>query len=110
MLIDLTGITLLNSLIWEHKLVLLDFYADWCEPCKWLETILEEVDSATEKELMMIKIDIENYPELAALYNIRSVPVVCIINRQKLIWRINGFVTAQEFVKKINSISRETKS
>ncbi len=109
MLIELADSDQLKSLLLENELVLLDFYANWCEPCKWLDSILEEVDIATYKNEMLIKIDIEKYPELAETYQIKSVPVVCIFNKQQLVWRINGFITTMEFVEKINAISRGTK-
>lgn len=98
----------IKKLLESNQLILLDFYADWCEPCKWLDIILVEVDTLLDENLLIVKIDIEKIPKMAEAYNIHSVPVLCLIKEKKILWRMNGFLTADQLTKKIKSISRET--
>lgn len=56
--------------------VLVDFYADWCEPCRWLDPYLEEVTTARAGRLLAVKVDVDEAPGIAETYGVRSVPLV----------------------------------
>jgi len=61
----------------SNKLVLVDFYADWCGPCKMLSPLLEELSKEIDPEkVVFYKVDTDNSPDLAMKYNIRSIPNV----------------------------------
>lgn len=62
----------------SDKPVLIDFYADWCGPCKMLSPIIEEIANETE-EIKVVKINIDNSQELAIQYEIMSIPTVIVI-------------------------------
>lgn len=87
----------------EKPLVLVDFYADWCEPCKWLDKILEEIDSELSESTTVLKVDSESNTDLSAHFNLKSVPVLILFKDGKEVWRINGFLNGEELVEKINS-------
>lgn len=55
--------------------VLVDFYADWCGPCQMLSPILEKVE-AEEKDLKVIKVDVDKFQEIAAKYKVMSMPTM----------------------------------
>ena len=84
--------------------VLIDFYATWCEPCKWLEPILDDVDRIMEGKISIRKIDIDLHSELREEYTIMGVPVLILFKNGKPLWRYNGFMYAPDLVKKINSL------
>jgi thioredoxin 1 len=84
-------------------LELFDFYADWCEPCKILDTILEEVSGVMHNTLKINKIDIEAAPDQKALYGISSVPVLILKKGGRVVWRMNGFLTAPELIRVFRS-------
>ena len=84
--------------------VLIDFYATWCEPCKWLEPILDDVDRIMEGKISIRKIDIDMHSELREEYTIMGVPVLILFKNGKPLWRYNGFMYAPDLVKKINSL------
>ena len=87
--------------IHTNELVLVDFYADWCEPCKWLDVILEEIDQHVEFPISILKIDTDKSVELVHEYNLRSVPVIMIFKNGILKWRMNGFLTTPELLSKL---------
>ena len=97
-----------SALLGAEKLVLVDFFADWCEPCKWLDDILDDVEEGCSVPLSVLKIDVETYPELALENEIKSVPVLLLFKDNILVWRINGFLSSSDLVAKIETISRGT--
>ncbi len=64
----------LRELVDEHSVVLVDFYADWCGPCKMLEPTVEEL--ARETDALVAKVDIDANQQLAAQYQVRGVPTL----------------------------------
>ncbi|HMT28614.1 MAG TPA: thioredoxin family protein [Bacteroidia bacterium] len=108
MIINLVEVSQLDRHLAAEDVVLADFYADWCEPCKWLDIILEKVDLSLSGNLSIVKIDIEKHQELSKKFRIQSVPVLVIFQKGEEKWRINGFLMEEELVKKIHEFSRET--
>ncbi len=64
----------LETIVDEHDVVLVDFYADWCGPCKMLEPILEELARKTEG--VIAKVDVDEHQQLAGAYGVRGVPTL----------------------------------
>ncbi len=87
---------MLGEIVQKHEVVLVDFYADWCEPCKWLNPILEELPSKLEREIFIHKINIDEHVTLAAAHQIKSVPVLMLFVNGENVWRMNGFLYAKE--------------
>ena len=90
--------------------VLIDFYADWCEPCKWLEPILDEVLKGVDFPLSIMKIDTDKHLSITQKFQIRSVPVLMFYLNGKMVWKMNGFLTASEMIKKLEDVSREKRN
>jgi len=87
-----------NDLIKEKTIV--DFYANWCGPCKMLGPIFEEV--ANEYDIQFVKVDIDNHEELCKEYKVMSVPTLIIFENGKEIKRNIGFISKdklEEFIK-----------
>ncbi len=59
--------------------VLIDFWAEWCGPCKMIAPILEELDQELDEKIKIVKIDVDNNNKTAAKYSIRSIPTLMII-------------------------------
>ena len=87
--------------------VFVDFYTDWCEPCRLLEPILEEVQKKVGDGVIIQKINLDEHPSLMEKYNIRSVPTLMLFRRGQTLWRMAGFDTADELAKIILSYSEK---
>jgi thioredoxin 1 len=90
-----------NEIIAGNRPVLVEFYAEWCEPCKWLEPVLNEIDKLVGEKAFTWKVDIEKNPDLREAYGIMSVPVMVIFKNGKEQWRMNGFTYAGELSEKL---------
>lgn len=88
-----------NLLLKEQSFLLVDFYADWCEPCKMLDSILAEVKKKLDTKIFIHKIDVDFSKDLSKFYQIMSVPVLILFKNGKPVWRMNGFYTANELLK-----------
>ena len=66
---------------------LVDFYAEWCGPCKMISPLLEQVSSEIGDTAKILKVDIDKNQSFAASYGIRSVPTLMIFKEGKVVWR-----------------------
>ncbi len=94
----------LEEIIASHPAVLVDFYADWCEPCKWVIPVLDEVEKHFSENLLLHKIDIDKNAELAKSLHIMSVPTLMLFVKGKEVWRMRGFDPAPALIKTIKSL------
>ena len=78
--------------------VLVDFYADWCGPCKMLSPLIENIS----KEIKVIKVNVDQYEELSREYGIMSIPCIILFENGKELKRNIGFLEEEklkEFIK-----------
>src|SRR5436190_14677858 len=85
-----------------HPLVLVDFSAEWCEPCKWVLPVLDEVEKKFSGKLKLHMVDIDQHTELARTLHILSVPTLVLYQNGKEIWRMRGFDSASVITSQIN--------
>lgn len=71
--------------------VLVDFHATWCAPCKALSPILEELKNEYEGRIKILQIDVDENPELASKYNIKSIPTLMTFKNGEVFQSIKGF-------------------
>lgn len=79
-----------KKLINDSQPVLVDFYADWCGPCKIQAPILKEVSAAIEGKARIIKIDVDRNQAIAQQYQVRSIPTMILFKHGKPVWRQAG--------------------
>ncbi|NLR77857.1 thioredoxin [Chitinophaga eiseniae] len=78
--------------------VLIDCFATWCGPCQMVPPILKEVKDKMGDQLRIIKIDIDKNQQLAAQWQISSVPTLLLFKAGRLIWRQSGVVPAHQLI------------
>ena len=93
-----------SDLINSEQPVLIDFYADWCGPCKTLAPILKQVKSNLEDEVKIIKIDIDKNPQAAQKFQVRGVPTLILFKEGNLLWRQSGVMHANDLTTVIKNI------
>ena len=94
--------TSFDSLIKGNQLVLVDFYATWCGPCKAMAPILEQVASSVKDKAKIIKIDVDKNPAAASAYRVQGVPTLVLFKEGKILWRQSGVVQANDLERLIH--------
>jgi len=85
-----------DSIINDSRPVIVDFHALWCSPCKMQSPILKEVAGELGDKVRIIKIDVDQNPEISSRYSVQSVPTLIIFKNGKLIWRQSGVATKSQ--------------
>ena len=91
----------LKTLINLHPVLLIDFYADWCEPCKMLDGILDEISINLTGKVHILKVDVDESEEIKIENNIMSIPTLMFYINGELKWRMAGFLMAKDLIRKI---------
>lgn len=82
--------------------VLVDFFAEWCGPCKVMAPILKQAKDAVGDTVKIIKVDIDKAPEAAQHYGVQGVPTLILFKQGAIQWRQSGVVPVQTLVQVLN--------
>ncbi|MBD3615034.1 MAG: thioredoxin [Gracilimonas sp.] len=81
-----------SEIINDEVPVLVDFYADWCAPCKMMTPILQQLKHEMGDKLNIIKVDTERNPDVAIKYQVRGIPNLILFHKGELLWQQAGVV------------------
>ncbi|MCE2777693.1 MAG: thioredoxin [Algoriphagus sp.] len=83
--------------------VLVDFFAEWCGPCKMMQPILEDTAKQLGGKVKILKVDVDRNPLAASKFQVRGVPTLILFSKGEVVWRQSGVVPAQQLVQLIES-------
>lgn len=92
-----------SQIIKGEKPVLVDFYTDWCGPCKMMTPILKSLKKRMGESINIIKIDAEKNPAAAIRYQVRGVPTLILFRKGEVLWQQSGVVQVEQLYSIITS-------
>jgi thioredoxin 1 len=94
-----------NEFIQSDKPVLVDFFAEWCGPCKVMAPILKEVKQEIGDAASILKVDVDKNPQAAAQFQVQGVPTLILFKKGEILWRQSGVVPKNGLLGVINKFS-----
>ncbi len=87
-----------NDVISGEKVILVDFFATWCQPCKMMHPVLEQVKAVLGDKIRIIKIDVDKHGDIAGSYHIQSVPTLMLFRDGKVLYRQSGAMSKADLL------------
>ena len=85
-----------NDIIMSEKPTLVDFFATWCQPCKMMHPVLEQVKATLGDRIRIVKVDVDKHQQIAAAYQIQSVPTLMLFQKGENLYRQSGAMSRNE--------------
>ncbi len=98
-IVNLNSENFKQEVLEESKTVLIDFWAEWCMPCKMMAPVVDEIAKEKEADLKVAKVNIDENEDLAMEYNVMSIPTFIIIKQGKEVARTIGVQAKEEILK-----------
>ena len=93
-----------QDLIKGEKPILVDFYADWCAPCKAMNPILKSVKSKMGDQIKILKINIDKNQAVANKFNVRGIPTFILFQSNEIKWRKSGLLEENNLLAELKKI------
>ncbi len=95
--------TSFDELLADEKLVIVDFWATWCGPCRMLSPLLDEVEEEMAEKITVVKVNVDDADEIAMRYRIMSIPTLMFFKNGQLVDKSVGAMPKSALVEKINA-------
>ncbi len=92
-----------SDLLQDSKLVVVDFWATWCGPCRMLSPILDEVEAEMPNDITVVKVNVDDADEIAAQYRIMSIPTLLFFKNGKVVDKTVGAMPKNALIDKIKA-------
>ncbi|MFN8348601.1 MAG: thioredoxin [Spirosomataceae bacterium] len=97
-----------NEIIQGETPVLVDFFAEWCGPCKMMTPILKAFSTQMGDRVRVLKVDVDKNEKLSNTYKIQSMPTFLIFQKGKVVWRHTGTIQKSQLEQVINQLTAKT--
>jgi thioredoxin 1 len=104
MAIEVNDINFDDLVIKSDKPVVVDFWAEWCGPCRMVAPIMEEISQEYEGKVLVVKCDVDSSPSVSEKYSIRNIPTILFFKDGKIADKQVGAVPKKNFVTKLNAL------
>ncbi|MFN3379594.1 thioredoxin [Runella zeae] len=94
-----------NDIIQGDTPVLVDFFAEWCGPCKMMSPIIKDFAAQMGDRVRVIKIDVDKNPAASQSYRIQGVPTLILFQNGKILWRQSGVVQKKQLEQVVNQLT-----
>ena len=94
-----------QDLIKGEKPILVDFYADWCAPCKAMNPILKSVKSKMGDQIKILKINVDKNQAVANKFNVRGIPTFILFQSNEIKWRKSGLLEENVLLAELKKIT-----
>jgi thioredoxin 1 len=81
--------------------ILVDFYADWCGPCQTMNPIIQEALDEMGGKIKLLQLNVDQHPQLAQQFAVRSIPHYILFKRGKILWRKGGILTKRDLMQQL---------
>lgn len=92
-----------QKILQAENLVLVDFYAEWCGPCKMMAPVIDKVKSKTGDQIRIFKVDVDKNPAVLNQYHIRGVPTLILFHHGNIVWQHSGMISEESLIQVIKS-------
>ena len=96
------------DVIMSDKPTLVDFFATWCQPCKMMHPVLEQVKTTLGNRIRIIKVDVDSHQQIAAEYQIQSVPTLMLFQNGEMLYRQSGAMSRSELLALLDPFIKES--
>ncbi len=103
MALQITDATV-DEVLQSDKLVVIDFWAEWCGPCKMVGPIIDEIGEEYKDKVVVGKLDVDNNDETTSKYGIRNIPTVLFIKNGEVVDKVVGAAPKKNFTDKIDKL------
>lgn len=103
MAFEFTDANFTETALETDSLVVADFWAEWCGPCKMITPIIDELSKEYDGEVVIGKVNVDNNPQVSGKYSIRSIPTILLIKNGEIVDKHVGVISKQALADKIEA-------